>query len=28
MPRTILIVEDDKNIADLPRLYLERLWRG
>ena len=24
MPRTILIVEDDKNIADLLRLYLEK----
>ena len=24
MPRSILIVEDDKNIADLIRLYLEK----
>ena len=24
MPRSILIVEDDKNIADLLRLYLEK----
>ena len=24
MPRTILIVEDDKNIADLLRLYMEK----
>ena len=24
MPRSVLIVEDDKNIADLLRLYLEK----
>ena len=24
MPRKVLIVEDDKNIADLMRLYLEK----